>query len=81
VTQPLFNPESNPAKEDQKEIDTTDAHMNSRLIEFQKSMEQRMAILQAQLNTTLLGLEQRIIMLINHRTSPPSDLDEILNKY
>jgi len=47
--------------------------MNSRLIEFQQSIEQRMAALQAQLNTTLVDLENRIIMLIN----PPSDLEGI----
>jgi len=81
VTQTPVTPESNPTVVAQKEIDTTDAYINSRLIEFQQSMEQRMATLQAQLNTTLLGLENRIIMLINQRTSPPSDLEDILNKY
>jgi len=64
-----------------KEIDTIDAHINSRLVEFQQSMERRiMAILQTKFNTTLLGLENRIIRLINQRTSPPSDLEDILNK-
>jgi len=81
VTQRPVTPESDPTVVALKEIDTIDAHINSHLAEFQQSMEQRMTILQAQLHTTLLSLENRIIMLINQHTSPPSDLENILNKY
>jgi len=80
-TQRVATPESRLVVDTTGAIDAINVHINSRLMEFQHAMEQRMMILQAQLNTTLLSLEQRVIALINHRTSPPSDLEDMFNKY
>jgi len=80
-TQRVPTPESRLAVDTTGAIDAVNVHINSGLMEFQHAMEQRMMILQAQLNTTLLSLEQRVIVLINHCISPPSDLEDMFNKY
>jgi len=64
-----------------KEIGTINVHINNCLTKFQQSMEHPMNTLQTQLNATLVGLETRINILINQRTNPPTDLEDLFDKY
>jgi len=65
LTQRAVTPELSPDAGAPKLIDATHVLLNARLKEFQQSMEQRLSMHHAEMNSTLLGLEQRIIALIN----------------